>query len=571
MENGKQAYYAVNDPNLIDSISLISYLGPKSVFTDVAKSFTNALRYGVTLSPGYKIRNLLRDTVASAAISPVGMNMLDTVQRGMSLSDRGNPTFISALAGGGVFELGAAHEGNQAALVKRLIAKGVKEGAILDTPDKIKNALKDALEKYNEFGNRFENANRLALFDKMTREGKSHLEASFAARDLLNFTGQGSFRAIKFVSQVVPFFNTRLQGLYKLGRDGVTPTYRVLCNMTTGKPIEESDRLKAQRFSIVSTAVMLASIGLYMSYKDDDDFKKREDWDRDNFWWFKIGDEAFRIPKPFEIGALGTIAERSVEQIMDESVEGQVFGDRLRAVIMDNLSMNPTPQVVKPIFDLYANKDSFTSAPIETSGMERLSKQERVSNNTSELGKLMGGVSEVAAKILTFNPQAQGLSPVQMDYALKSYFGWLGSTVATVSDKAVQPWSDVEKPGKPLLDQYSMGFIKSLPETQSKYVTNFYNNSNRINEAFADMKRFAENNEQEKVAEILKEKGDLISLQKIYSQTTDQMASYRKYINIITNNKNMSREDKENEILRMKVLISQLAENAENIRKSLKK
>jgi hypothetical protein len=65
------------------------------------------------------------------------------------------------------------------------------------------------------------------------------------------------------------------------------------------------------------------------------------------------------------------------------------------------------------------------------------------------------------------------------------------------------------------------------------------------------------------------EKGNLIALEKIYNQTTDQLASYRKYINMITNNKEMSKEDKENEIIRMKVLISQTAENAEKIRKSI--
>jgi hypothetical protein len=92
------------------------------------------------------------------------------------------------------------------------------------------------------------------------------------------------------------------------------------------------------------------------------------------------------------------------------------------------------------------------------------------------------------------------MSPVQADYAIKAYFGWLGSTVASVSDKAVQPWSDVEKPGKPALDQYALGFAKELPEAQSKYVTNFYDNSNRINQAFADMKRYAEQGEMEKVA-----------------------------------------------------------------------
>jgi hypothetical protein len=571
MIDGKKAYFAVNDPDLVDSISLISFLGPKSPFLDVAKGFTNALRVGVTLAPGYKIRNLFRDTIASAAISPVGLNVLDNVQRGLKLSDRNNPTFVSALAGGGVFELGAAHEGDQARLVKRLIAKGVKQETILTDGAQIKNVLVDMYERYNEFGNRFENANRLALYQKMIDEGKTHLEASFAARDLLNFTSQGSFRAVKVISQLVPFFNTRLQGLYKLGRDGITPTYRVLCNMTTGKPIEESDKLKAQRFSIVSSAVMLASMGLYMAYEDDEDFKKREDWDRDNFWWFKVGDTAYRLPKPFEIGALGTIAERSLEQIRDENAEGKVFYDRMRAIIVDTLSLNPTPQFVKPLIDIYANKDSFTGAPIETSGMERLSKQERVSNNTSELAKALGGISSGASKILTLNPEAQGISPVQMDYAIKAYFGWLGSTVAVVSDKAVQPWSDVEKPGKPTLDQYALGFAKSLPEAQSKYVTNFYENSNRINQAFADMKRYAEQGDMEKVSEIMAEKGNLISLEKVYNQTTDQLAAYRKYINFITNRKDMAKEDKENEILRMKVLISQAAENAENLRKSMKK
>jgi hypothetical protein len=83
------------------------------------------------------------------------------------------------------------------------------------------------------------------------------------------------------------------------------------------------------------------------------------------------------------------------------------------------------------------------------------------------------------------------------------------------------------------------------------------------------MKRYAEQGEMEKVAEIMAEKGNLIALEKIYNQTTDQLASYRRYINMITNNKEMSKEDKENEIIRMKVLISQAAENAEKIRKSI--
>lgn len=571
MKDGKQAYYAVSDPDLVDSISLISYMGPKSPFLDVAKGFTNALRFGVTLSPAYKIRNLIRDSIQSASVSELGLNILNNVANGLKLSDRGNPTFMSALIGGGVFEMGVAHEGDQAKLIKRLIDKGVKPDQILDDPKKIKDFLAKAYEWYNEQGNRFENANRLALYDKLRKEGKTHLEASYAARDLMDFSLQGSFRAIKVVSQVVPFFNARLQGLYKLGRDGVKPTYRVIYNMTTGQEVDATDKQKAQRFMAVTSSVMLASMLLYMQYKDDEDFKRREDWDRDNFWWFKVNDVIFRVPKPFEIGAAGTLAERTLEQIMDDKVEGKVFADRLRAMLSDTFSLNPTPQAFKPLIDLYANKDSFTGAPIESAGMERLSKQERYTDSTSALAKALGGISEAGARILTLSSTAEGFSPVQVDYAIKAYFGWAGSTAAAISDKAVQPWSDVEKPGKPLVDTVAMGFVKTVPETQSKYVTAFYDNNVRINQAFADMKRYAENGEMEKVAKIVEEKGDLIKLQGIYDKTTKQLAEYRKYEQAITRDKNMSKEDKELEIRRIKLLISDTAKTIEEMRVLMKR
>jgi hypothetical protein len=509
--------------------------------------------------------------VQSAAVSRVGLNVFDNVAKGLALSSRDNPTFIDALIGGGVFEMGVAHEGDQAKMIKRLIKKGVAQGTILDTPEKVKDALSKALEWYNEQGNRFENANRLTLFKKLTDEGKSHLEASFAARDLMNFSSQGSFRAIKVVSQLVPFFNARLQGLYKLGRDGITPTYRLIYNTTTGKPIEASDKIKAQSFMAVSGAVMLASALLYLSFKDDEDFKRRENWDRDNFWWFKIGDTQFRIPKPFEIGALGTIMERTLEQVTDDKVEGKVFADRMQNILWETFSLNPIPQAAKPLIDLYADKDSFTGAPIESESLKRLSKQERYTESTTALAKVLASISQGTAKVLTLDKNAEGMSPVQVDFALKAYFGWAGSTAAAVSDKAVQPWSDVEKPGKPLIDTVGMGFIKTMPQTQSKYVTAFYENNQRINQAFADMKRYAETGQMEKVTEILQEKGDLIALQKVYDKTSKQLAEYRKYIQVITRDPNMSKADKEAEIARAKIVMSEMTRLAEETRIGLKK
>lgn len=570
MRDGQPVRIEIEDAGLVDAISTISYLGPKSMFLDVAKDFTNALRYGVTLSPAYKVRNLIRDSISSAAVSPLSKNLYQNVYNGLKMSDKGNPTYMAALASGGIFEMGVAHEGNQAKLIKRLVDKGVDYGTILDTPGKIKDKLQAALDWYNQQGNRFENANRLALYDKLIKEGKTHLEAAFQARDLMDFSMQGQFRAVKVISTVVPFFNARLQGLYKLGRDGITPTSRLIYNTVTGKPVEASDKIKGQRFMAISGAVMLASMLLYGMYKDDEDFQRREDWDRDNFWWFKIGDVAYRIPKPFEIGALGTLAERTYEQISDDKVEGKVFFKRFNSMLMDTFSLNPIPQMIKPMIDLYANKDSFTGAPIESAGMERLSAQERITDRTSGVAKALGGISAGMHKVLSFNPDAQGFSPIQVDYAIKAYLGWAGSTAVATADLAVEPFTEGTKVRKPVIDTLAMGFIKTEPETASKFMTQFYETNARVQSALADMRHYAELGDSEKVGKILTEQGDDIALAKLYDKTTKQLAEIRKQMRIIEQSKDIDTEDKRAEMNRLRILMSKIAENVEQARKSMK-
>jgi hypothetical protein len=563
MRNGDPIYFEVTDPMLLESIMSIAYMGPKSKFLDVAKNFKNMLQFGVTISPAFKVRNLLRDSISAMAVTDLKKNPFANVIEGWIASDKNNPAHISALAGGAIFNFGSTVEGDQAALTKRLIEKGVRKEDILDTPEKVKEGLKYIWDKYQEFGNKSEAANRMALYNQLVKDGKTHLEASFYARDMLDFSMQGSFGSIRMVAQVVPFFNARVQGLYKLGRDGIMPTSRVIYNTITGKEIERSDKKKATSFSVVTGAIALASMALYLGFKDDEEYQKREAWDRDNFWWFKLPgmEYAVRIPKPFEVGAFGTIAERTLEQIIDQGAEGKQFGDSLSRMLWDTFSMNPVPQMFKPLVDLYSNKDSFTGAPIESAGMERLSKQERVTDSTSPIAKVLGGLTSIAG---------EGLSPVQIDYAIKAYFGWLGGTVASASTYAVAPFKEGAYPDMKWADTVSMGFIKSLPANQSRYVTAFYENNQQINQAFADMKHYAELGESEKVQEILEKKGDMIALQKMYDKTAKNMANARKQIRVITDDKEMSGADKREEIDRLKQLISMMAEQAEAARKSMK-
>jgi hypothetical protein len=565
MVNGQPQYFKVNDPLLLDAISAIGYLGPKSKFLDVARGFKNILQFGVTLSPAFKVNNLIRDSVSAMAVTELNKNPIANVLNGISIFNKDDPTYISALAGGAIFNFGTAYEGDQSKLIKRLIEKGVDRDTILDTESRIKKGLRTAWDKYQEWGNASESANRLALYQQLKDQGMSHLEATYKARDLLDFSMQGSWPAFRLVTQVVPFMNARIQGLYKLGRDGVIPTSRVLYNVATGQEIEGSDKQKALAFSIVTGAVTMASMMLYLAFKDDEEYKKRDEWDRDNFWWFKLPgmEVALRVPKPFEIGAFGTLTERVLEQVFDEGAEGKQFTSSIARMLGDTFALNPTPQIFKPLLDLYANKDSFTGAPIETAGLERLSKQERTLDTTSELAKALGGLSSIL-------PEKFELSPVQVDYAIKGYFGWLGGAASTISTYAVMPFKEGEYPDAKWIDRASLGLAKDLPANQAKYVTSFYENAKEINQAFADMRHYAEVGDAAKVEEIISERGDKIALAKFYDKTSKNMSEIRKQIRVIMADPTMSGAEKREEIDRMKLIISDLAQQAEEIRKSSK-
>jgi hypothetical protein len=259
------------------------------------------------------------------------------------------------------------------------------------------------------------------------------------------------------------------------------------------------------------------------------------------------------------------MVERVAEQIVDQGAEGKVFEQSLKRMLTDTFAINPVPQVFKPLVDLYSNKDSFTGAPIETAGMERLSKAERIAEKTSPLAIALSKVTNV------FLPEATEVSPVQADYAIKGYLGWLGGTASWLSHYAVMPFSKSAYPDNNWTETMSAGFIKTLPATQSRYVTSFYENNKEIAQAYADMRHFAQLGESDKVQKILEEKGDKIAMAKFYDNASKDMAKMRQVILHIRRDEDMSGAQKKEEIDRLKVVIGEIARQMEESRLEVKK
>ncbi len=499
MRQGVAEHWAVEDPYLVDAISAMSYT-PGGIVKAMAP-FKRLLTFGVTVNPTFKIRNLIRDSLSAIAQSDLSYNPLENVAKGWKATAKDSQTYASMLASGGIIKFGTQENTNQLrGQIERL------GGTMLDKQgfDKLKDQMRSLWEVYEEFGDRTENVNRTALYERLRAKGLSHAEASFQARDLMDFSMSGKWETVRFLAQTVPFLNARLQGLYKLGRAaGEDP----------------------RRFAAMAGAVSLASLGLLAAYADDDDWKKREDFDRDNFWWFKIGDKAFRIPKPFEVGAIGTVAERTAELMMSEEMTGKRFGQRISDMVFNTFAMDPTPQAIKPFLDVYANKDSFSGRAIEGMADERLRPQDRYNERTSEVARLLGSWG-LPDPVRLAKGEYSGLSPKQVDFLLRGYFGWLATVSTTATDTIARPMLDRgERPSMRLRDTFLAGnFIEELPTGSSRYVTTMYEQAKGVEQAWASHQAAIKSGDIELARSIQEEEGPKLRNRMAINAAKQQMA-----------------------------------------------
>jgi hypothetical protein len=517
MDEGVQRHFLVEDPYLLDAINGLQFAGLRGPIMDALSGFKHWLTVGVTASPFFKIRNLIRDSMQAIAVSPLSYNPATNFRQGLAASNRESQTYVSSLASGGLIRFGTMLEGNASERVRQLVRMGVDQSTILNSPDKIQ-AVMDKFRKgfmaYSEIGNRGEEINRAALYDQLVKNGVSHAEAALMARDLMDFSMQGSWASVRFLTQVVPFMNARLQGLYKLGK--------------------AANEDKA-RFAAVLGAVGAFSLMLMAVYHDDDDWKKREDWDRNNNWWFKIGGVAYRIPKPFEIGAMATLAERGVELFTSDEMTKQRFLKQVLTLAGDSLSMNPIPQAVKPVMDIYANKDSFTGRPIETMGMDRLAPDYRFNSRTSMVARGLGTAGQSALNAAGLNKLGvEFLSPVQIDHLIQGYFSWLGAFAVGGADMLVRPLTN--EPTRPAADMFKLasgGMVAQVDSASSRYVSNVYEQAKVLEQAYGTWRSLIKQNKLDEAREYFAENKDQIARYRMVEKVKSGEAKFNEMIRMI--------------------------------------
>jgi hypothetical protein len=456
--------YVVTDPMVMTAIQSLEYAGMNNPIMKGMQSFKHYLTMGVTASPFFKVRNLIRDSIQAVAIAPIGYNVAANLKQGWALTDPTSLAYFHLMAGGGTIHFGTMLEGRESDRIRALTEMGIPRDTILDNEGAMtkmwKRHMEPVLTAYNELGNRGEAINRASMYKQLMDQGMGHGEASLMSRDMMDFSMGGSFATVRFLTQLVPFMNARLQGMYKLG-----------------KSMKENPK----RFSTVVGACAALSIAMMLAYKDDEDWKKREDWDRDSYWWFKINGIAYRVPKPFEVGAMASVAERTLEYMISDEMNGERLAKRFTSLLSDNLAMNPMPQAFKPLTDVYANNDSFRNSPIETMGMDKLAPSYRYTSRTSMTARALSTAGNAA----TFD---HFLSPVQIDHVIQGYFGWLGATAVATAETVTGARSVMGEPSRPSQDwikTMSGGMVRDLDSEGSRYVSQVYEQAKEIEQAYS--------------------------------------------------------------------------------------
>ncbi len=467
-DNGRQIWYDLDRSSegtlILDSLTSLNYEGLNTPSMKAMRGFKRLLTRGVTVSPGFKIRNLFRDSLHAPAVSTASRIPFKNIYVGIKGQGR---TADRMAAGGGSFSQEGYVHGNDPDASKRLI--GMTRDSLLTSP----HGIIKMFQKWENFGATLENINRVASFEADLKAGKSLLEANFNARDQLDFARSGSFNSIRVLTQTIPFLNARFQGLDKMARAAM-------------------DKNQRAQFVQVVGMYAAASVALMLAMRGDEDYEDAQEWEKRTYHMFKIpGSETmYRIPRPFEVGAIAYMTEQMTRQFIDVNAEIEDLGSALQHTFSDTFAFSIVPQAFSPVLAVYANRDAFRNSQIESMSMQRLSKKNRSKPWTSKTAK---GVSAAMSEVA---PEGFTLSPVQIQYLIGGYLGWAGATILAASDfMARQATGEIAPEVK--LSEYKWNplesFSRDADARTTKYITKFYDNLSEINQEWADIRNYKDN------------------------------------------------------------------------------
>ena len=421
------------------------------------------LRKGITRMPPYILRQLYRDPMAATFTAGLNYGPLTAVLKA-------GKEFISMNRG--------TSEAGAELIKKGLIQSGIFTGdpsdisafALQLASGKDQGVLDKTFAMLDRAAMRADASTRALVYNNAIQNGLSEVEADQMVMESMNFYKRGLSPTVQYANRLIPFMNAQIQGL------------NVLYKAATGQmPFNERQEIQRKFFN---NAMMLAATGVVyaMAMEDDNYFRNAKPKDKySNFFLHLPGvDEPLKLGIPYEAGWFFSAGVATVDAMKAET-DGKQQLKALRDMFLNAVpgySSMYMPQAVKPIFEVWSNKNFFTGNPIESPTMQNKRIEDRYLSSTTEAAKALSRALPM-------------LSPVQIEHISQAYFGALPLAVmAGTSDLFAKP-STTPKPEARITDVPIIGsmFQKEFGGADTDVVYNLAKDVLQTQASFGSLKK----------------------------------------------------------------------------------
>lgn len=369
---------------------------PLPAFLKLAGAASDLLRAGVTRTPLYIARQLLRDPMAASFTGGLNYNAFTAVLKAGKeyvRMIRGNSANEAKLLEKGLIQSGIFHGG----------VEDVSKLALQMVGSKNQSAMNRIFAAADKAAMRADATTRALVYENAIKNGLSEVEADMMTMESMNFYKRGLSPSVQYASRLIPFLNAQIQGL------------NVLYKAATGKmPFEEQQQIK-RKFLNNAALLTVTGIAYAMAMEDDETFKNARPRDKYSNFFLPIPgvDEPLKLPIPYEAGFFYSLAVAAVDGMRAET-DGKEQWKALKDMFIGAIpgaSSMVIPQIAKPAFEVWADKNFLSGGTIEPMSLSHVNAEERYTANTTELAKAMG-------KVLP-------LSPIQIEHLVRGYLGVL--------------------------------------------------------------------------------------------------------------------------------------------------
>lgn len=410
---------------------------------------TKMFRAGVTLSPDFFPRNIIRDQFDATINSRNGfIPFLDTVQGAASMIKQ-DDVYQNWLKSGGA-------NATMVTLDRDYIQNNVmKLNEETGFADKAWNVIKSPFDALRVVSELAENATRIGEFKKAAGEDPTKADiqnAGFQSREVtLDFARIGS--KTQSLNMLVAFWNAQVQGIDRIGR------------RFAEDPLGTSAKIGA--------SITLPSMLLWWANHDDPRYNDIPDWQKDMFWIVMTKDTIYRIPKPHEAGILfGSGIERFMDYLKGSNPKAL---QDYTADVAQSFAPGYVPTVAQPVIEQFANKSLFTGGKIVPSSTEGLLPEVQYQPYTTELAKTLG---KLVGQLPTFNKPGTVASASIMENYIRQWSGGLGMYAVQAADAGLRKAGVLPDPVMPVSTLADIPFIKAFvvryPSAGAQPIQDFY-------------------------------------------------------------------------------------------------